>query len=74
MTLPASLSGQGSSLLYAIDIVIPLILTRSAIDLVPRAACARRQHMLWWLNLATLLGWLLSSIFVLSLARVSRTR
>jgi hypothetical protein len=42
MTLPASLSGQGSSLLYAIDIVITLILTRSAIDLVPRAACARR--------------------------------
>jgi len=26
-----------------------------------------------WLNLATLLGWLLSSIFVLSLARLSRS-
>jgi hypothetical protein len=24
--------------------------------------------MLWWLKIATLLGWLLSSIFVLSLA------
>jgi hypothetical protein len=29
--------------------------------------------MLWWLNLATLLGWLLSSIFVLSLATLSRS-
>ena len=28
--------------------------------------------MLLWLNLATLLGWGLSSIFVLSLARLSR--
>jgi hypothetical protein len=29
--------------------------------------------MLWWLNLGTVLGWLLSSIFVLSLARFSRS-
>lgn len=29
--------------------------------------------MLWWLNLATLFGWLLSTIFVLSLARLSRS-
>jgi hypothetical protein len=28
--------------------------------------------MEWWLNAATLLGWLLSSIFVLSLARLAR--
>ena len=26
-----------------------------------------------WLNIATLLGWLLSSVFVLSLARLSCT-
>jgi len=26
----------------------------------------------WWLDLATILGWLLSSVFVLSLARLSR--
>jgi len=31
------------------------------------------EFMLWWLNLATLLGWVLSSIFVLSLARLSRS-
>jgi hypothetical protein len=29
--------------------------------------------MLWWLNLATLPGWLLSSIFVLSLASLPRS-
>jgi hypothetical protein len=29
--------------------------------------------MLWWLNLATLLGCLLSAIFVLSLARLLRS-
>jgi hypothetical protein len=29
--------------------------------------------MQWWLDLATLFGWLLSSIFVLSLARLART-
>ena len=29
--------------------------------------------MQWWLNAATLLGWLLSSIFVLSLARLTRS-
>jgi hypothetical protein len=28
--------------------------------------------MLWWLDLATLLGWFMSSTFVLSLARLSR--
>jgi hypothetical protein len=26
----------------------------------------------WWLNAATLLGWLLSTIFALSLARLAR--
>ncbi|HWG14844.1 MAG TPA: hypothetical protein VG268_16365 [Streptosporangiaceae bacterium] len=29
--------------------------------------------MQWWLNIATVLGWLLSSIFALSLARLSRS-
>jgi hypothetical protein len=27
----------------------------------------------WWLNPATILGWLLSSIFIVSLARLSRS-
>jgi hypothetical protein len=29
--------------------------------------------MLWWLNLGTPLGWVLSSILVLSLAKLSRS-
>jgi hypothetical protein len=29
--------------------------------------------MQWWLNMATILGWLLSSIFALSLARLARS-
>lgn len=29
--------------------------------------------MEWWLNAATILGWLLSSIFALSLARLARS-
>jgi hypothetical protein len=28
--------------------------------------------MEWWLNISAMLGWLLSSIFVLSLARLAR--
>jgi hypothetical protein len=31
------------------------------------------ELLLWWLNIATMLGWLLSSIFLLSLARLSRS-
>ena len=38
-----------------------------------RKRTVQADLMLWWLNLATLLGWLLSSIFVLSLARLSRS-
>jgi hypothetical protein len=29
--------------------------------------------MQWWLNAATVLGWLMSSIFVLSLAGLARS-
>jgi hypothetical protein len=29
--------------------------------------------MQWWLNAATVIGWLLSSIFVLSLASLARS-
>ena len=58
-----------SPVLYAIDTVVPLSDRLGTPDpYVPGG-----QLMLWWLNLATLLGWLLSSIFVLSLARLSRS-
>jgi hypothetical protein len=29
--------------------------------------------MTWWLDIATILGWLLSTIFVLSLAKLARS-
>jgi hypothetical protein len=31
------------------------------------------ETMEWWLNLATVAGWVLSSIFLLSIARMART-
>jgi hypothetical protein len=62
-----------SPVLYAIDTVIPLISLDQRSTWYPDPHVPYGELMLWWLNLATLLGWLLSSIFVLSLARLSRT-
>ncbi|HEY5985575.1 MAG TPA: hypothetical protein VIV12_04215 [Streptosporangiaceae bacterium] len=62
-----------SPVLYAIDTVVPLISLDQRSTWYPDPHVRGGQLMLWWLNLATLLGWLLSSIFVLSLARLSRS-
>ena len=62
-----------SPVLYAIDTVVPLISLDQRATWYPDPNVPGGQLMLWWLNLATLLGWLLSSIFVLSLARLSRS-
>ncbi len=62
-----------SPVLYAIDTVVPLISLDQRSTWYPDPHVRGGQFMLWWLNLATLLGWLLSSIFVLSLARLSRS-
>jgi hypothetical protein len=62
-----------SPVLYAIDTVIPLISLDQRSTWYPDPHVPYGELMLWWLNVATLLGWLLSSIFVLSLARLSRT-
>jgi hypothetical protein len=64
-----------SPVLYAIDTVVPLISLNQRSSWYPDPDTHVRygQLVLWWLNLATLLGWLLSSIFVLSLARLSRS-
>ena len=62
-----------SPVLYAIDTVIPLIALDQRSTWYPDPRAPDGELMLWWLNLATLLGWLLSSIFVLSLARLSRS-
>ena len=58
---------------YAIDTVIPLISLDQRATWYPDVHVPGGELILWWLNLATLLGWLLSSIFVLSLTKLSRT-
>ncbi len=63
-----------SAPLYAIDTVIPLISLDQRSTWYPDRQAPGGSFMQWWLDTATLLGWLLSSIFVLSLARLARTR
>ena len=62
-----------SPVLYAIDTVIPLISLDQRSTWYPDPHLPGGELMLLWLNFATLLGWLLSSIFVLSLAKLSRS-
>jgi hypothetical protein len=62
-----------SPVLYAIDTVVPLISLDQRTTWYPDPHARYGELMLWWLNLGTILGWLLSSIFVLSLARLSRS-
>jgi hypothetical protein len=61
-----------SPALYAIDTVIPLISLDQRTTWYPDPHLPGGSLMQWWLNIATMLGWLLSSIFVLSLARLAR--
>jgi hypothetical protein len=58
--------------LFAIDTVIPLVSLDQRAVWYPDPQLRDGSFMQWWLNIATLLGWLLSSIFVLSLARITR--
>ena len=60
-------------LLYAIDTVIPLVSLDQRSTWHPDASAPDGTFMQWWLNAATVLGWLLSSIFVLSLAGLARS-
>jgi hypothetical protein len=62
-----------SPVLYAIDTVIPLVSLDQRATWYPDPNAQDGAFMQWWLNAATLLGWLLSSIFVLSLTRLSRS-
>jgi len=62
-----------SPVLYAIDTVVPLIALDQRSTWYPDPNVPGGKLLLWWLNVATLLGWLLSSIFVLSRARLSRS-
>lgn len=62
-----------SPVLYAIDTVIPLVSLDQRSTWYPDPHVRDGALMQGWLNAATLLGWLLSSIFVLSLARLARS-
>jgi hypothetical protein len=62
-----------SPLLYAVDTVVPLIALDQRATWYPDRYVAGGQAVEWWLNLATMAGWLLSSIFLLSFARLART-
>lgn len=62
-----------SPALYAVDTVVPLISLEQRTTWYPDPHVRGGTLLLWWLNLATLLGWLLSSIFALSFARLARS-
>jgi hypothetical protein len=59
--------------LYAIDTVVPLVSLDLRSTWYPDPHTGGGTFMQWLLNAATLLGWLLSTIFVLSFARLART-
>lgn len=60
-------------LLYAIDTVVPLVSLDQRSTWYADANAADGTLMEWLLNAATVLGWLLSSIFVLALASLARS-
>jgi hypothetical protein len=62
-----------NAVLYAVDTVIPLISLDQRSTWYPDAHAPDGTFMQWWLNAATVLGWLLSSIFVLALANLARS-
>ena len=59
--------------LYAIDTVVPLISLDQRSTWYPDVHIRDGALMEWWLNAAAVLGWLLTSIFVLSLASLARS-
>ena len=61
-----------SPVLYTIDTVVPLVSLDQRSTWYPDPHTPGGPAMEWWLNAATLLGWLLSTIFALSLARLAR--
>jgi len=62
-----------SPVLYAIDTVVPLVSLDQRNTWYPDPHVPDGTFMDWWLNAATILGWLLSTIFALSLARLARS-
>ena len=58
---------------YAVDTVVPLVTLGQRSTWYPNRAAPWGTVVDTWLNLATLLGWVLSSIFLLSFTRLART-
>jgi hypothetical protein len=58
---------------YAIDTVIPLVSLDQRTTWHPDRHTPRGPLIEWWLNLATLTGWLLSSIVVLAFTKLARS-
>jgi hypothetical protein len=62
-----------NSFLYAFDTVIPLVSLGQRSTWYPDANVPYGAFIQWWLYVASVLGWLLSSVFVLSLAALARS-
>ena len=58
---------------YAVDTVVPLVTLGQRSTWYPNRAAPWGTVVDTWLNIATLLGWVLSSIFLLSFTRLART-
>ena len=74
----ADACGQGqvrcfSPVFYAVDTVVPLVSLGQRSTWYPNREAPWGAEMDLWLNLATLLGWVLSSIFLLSFTRLARS-
>ncbi len=59
--------------LYAVDTVVPLIALDQRATWYPNHFEPWGYAVEWWLNLAAVAGWILSSIFLLSFARLARS-
>ena len=57
---------------YAVDTVVPLVSLGQRTAWYPNRATPWGNLMDTWLNLATILGWILSSIFLLSFTKLAR--
>ncbi len=58
--------------IYAIDTVVPLIALDQRATWYPNHFEPSGYLVEWWLNLSAVAGWILSSIFLLSFARLAR--
>ncbi|GAB1511343.1 bactofilin family protein [Actinophytocola sp. KF-1] len=58
---------------YAVDTVVPLVSTGQRATWYPDTHTPGGEFLMWFLNIATLLGWVLSSVLVFSFARLARS-